>query len=209
MDRKGGVQLYCNKCGKELEENQTFCTKCGARLNETDEPKGKELFLQIIFVLLIVITCVVELGIMVHLSYDYHTYDLGIGAILEFVDGYTIVNYLLIVAPFGYLLACACMYEKRVSEGKIITLVSFLCNIIFIFYALKKLAIFLETIGKPFIGPVIGIVEESIDMEIFTSNSVTTSSLTVLDVVTEHFWFFLIMNIIILIYSLLCFRDKR
>ena len=41
MDRKGGVQLYCNKCGKELEENQTFCTKCGARLNERDEPKGK------------------------------------------------------------------------------------------------------------------------------------------------------------------------
>ena len=62
--------MYCNKCGKELEENQTFCTKCGARLNETDEPKGKELFLQIIFLLLIVTTCVVEQGIMVHLSYN-------------------------------------------------------------------------------------------------------------------------------------------
>ena len=201
--------MYCNKCGKELEENQTFCTKCGARLNEKDEPKGKELFLQIIFVLLIVITDVAGLGIMVHFTEDYHTYDLGLLNILEVVDGYTIVNYLLIVASFGYPVALLCMYGQRVSEGKIITLVSFLCNIIFIFYALKKLATFLEKIGRPMSPVVIGIGKEHIDGEIFTSNSVTTSSLTVLDVVTEHFWVFLIMNIIILIYSLLCFRDER
>ena len=206
MDRKGGVQLYCNKCGKELEENQTFCTNCGARLNERDEPKGKELFLQIIFVLLIVITDVVGLGIMVHFTEEYHTYDLGLLNILEVVDGYTIVNYLLVVASFGYPVAVLCMYGQRVSEGKIITLVSFLCNIIFIFYALKKLATFLETVGIRSTGVIIGIGKEHIDG---ISNSVTTSGLTVLDVVTEHFWFFLIMNIIILIYSLLCFRDER
>ena len=27
--------MYCNKCGKELKENETFCSNCGSKKENT------------------------------------------------------------------------------------------------------------------------------------------------------------------------------
>lgn len=34
--------MYCNKCGKELEEGMVYCNKCGAKLGEVGNEENKE-----------------------------------------------------------------------------------------------------------------------------------------------------------------------
>lgn len=48
--------MYCNKCGKELKENETFCSNCGSKKenNKQGMPFWKALILVVGIAILII-----------------------------------------------------------------------------------------------------------------------------------------------------------
>ena len=173
--------MYCSKCGKELEKNKNFCTECGTKVNKIVREDNTLLF-KIIFIVLVCITCVVSQEKMVRIYYHYAMRNYNMKELLEFVDGYLIAYYLLIVGIVGYFISIVCMFIKKELETKLIMRISFSCNMIFIGYILKKLNEFLryERDGE-----------------------------TIVDITTEYFWFFIVANVIIVIYFEWCFRNKK
>ena len=172
--------MYCSKCGKELEKNKNFCTECGTKMNKTGE-ESKTLFLKIICIVLVCITCVVSQEEMVRIYYHYAMRNYNMKELLEFVDGYSIAYYLLVVGIVGYIISIVCMFIKKELETKFIMRISFSCNMIFIGYILKKLNEFLK----------------------YERNGETIA-----DITTEYFWFFIVANIIVFVYSEWYFRNR-
>jgi len=203
--------MYCSKCGKELSDNDLFCPTCGTKVGSTEqrveeprenrtiafqfsEQEVKGLIYKLIYIVLIYFVWRQSQKGMFEINRNYPVSIDGLMDQVYFFKQYAEESLLVAkicywcfkIAIFGYVAAAVLALLQREEKAKTLSNIGFLLHLSIILYTLRGIVIVLENWG-------FGVVRVS----------------EVLEILSEEFWIYVALNIIIVICGARFFANEN